>query len=294
MQTKLKIFNFCSCLFVPKFQSFVMKHFILFFWIINIFILASLVVCSSSITVTVEATNVMPTRPCVLILSGWSDGPLDNLRLNFPEVQFVSVPIPTPPVGCRWLLNPWLLFIASIVYFFSALLRYITKLSGGSAAGQLVSQIGFIIFIIFSLRVLVARVVRYSINDGIRLATNAASKFQPVCIIGFSWGGGILWELLDKWNGSVLLLAPTISAMSYISRSSPLTTYSFETRRVAVVAGDNDPFCPPAQTKILKDSGCAYYAVDDDHVLLEHGTQSLIAKILNEFISHSQEMSRSS
>jgi predicted esterase len=166
-------------------------------------------------------------------------------------------------------------------------------LSVGSAAGQLLSQVGLVLLLLCSLRILIARVVRYSIRDGIRLTTIAADIYKPVAMIGFSWGGGVLWEMLETWKGNALLLAPAVSAMSYISRSTP-TTHRFKTKRVSIVAGDDDPFCPPSQKRIFKDSGCAYYAVDDDHVLLKHGTRLLTAKIVNQFLSLSEEASRSS
>merc|ERR1719429_552724 len=54
-------------------------------------------------------------RRRVLVLGGWSPGPLDVLRSRFRDTDFHEPNIPMPPAGCRWCINP----------FWAALLLYL-------------------------------------------------------------------------------------------------------------------------------------------------------------------------
>ena len=234
----------------------------------------------------------MSGRPHVLVLSGWSDGPLVPLCATFPHVKFVKVTIPTPPSGCRWLCNPFLLVLLGIIGGTPAALRFVSNF-GLSSATQVGAQFSLLLFILLALRATIARVVRYAINDGIDKTMKAISQFHPVAIVGFSWGGGVLWEMLtNKLTNKIvklvpcLLLAPTVSAMSYASLTGISTCTFEETGRVAIVCGDADPFCPLSQKTIMVQcKGLTYYGVNDDHVLLEANTRALTAKILREYLS---------
>ena len=54
----------------------------------------------------------------VLILSGWSDGPLPALEHSLRQrgLRCVRVPLPMPPCGVYWCANPFLLLLAGVVW----------------------------------------------------------------------------------------------------------------------------------------------------------------------------------
>ena len=228
------------------------------------------------------------TRPIVLLLSGWSDGPLQPLQLQFPSVKFIKVNIPTPPAGARWLWNPYLLAITLILYATPSLMRCVAS-NISSTSIQYVLQLLLLLSLLSLLRVVVARVVRYAVADSTKTTLRAIEKYKPVAIVGFSWGGGVLYEMLDQWKGPTILLAPTVSAINWVAmKECAHYTFDIEKKRVAVVAGENDPFCPAGQKLLLTKTSCEYYGVEDDHILSSNISRELTGEILGDFLARSR------
>ena len=237
-----------------------------------------------SIFLETPSTFNKMTKPIILILSGWSDGPLSSLYTSFPEVKFLKINIPTPPAGINWLLNPWLFLIVCVTFAIPSLFQFINGLHLGNL--HIITQVITILSLLYLLRIIVARIVRYAIQDGVKQTLSAIEQYKPIAIVGFSFGGGVLYKMLDQCKVPALLLAPTIAALSSVG-STEMKTYTSNARllKVAIVAGDEDPFCPPSQKKVLQKIGCQYYAVDDDHVLMRTSTRTLTNKILRDLLS---------
>ena len=233
-----------------------------------------------------------PPHKCILVLSGWSDGPLHPLQYHLNnEVQFIQVHIPTPPAGCRWLLNPYLCLLLGLLYCTPMLFRSISSSVFPSSSLHYISIMGLVLLLCIALRKTVAYLVQYAVRDSVRIVTKAIEKYNPIAIVGFSWGAGILYEILDVWQGHALLLAPTIFPISSIA-STPCTEYNDEAtrattghRRVVIVCGDDDPFCSASQKKFLTTTTpFEYISVHDDHVLCEKTTRDLCLRIVKDFI----------
>ncbi|CAJ1453067.1 unnamed protein product [Effrenium voratum] len=216
----------------------------------------------------------------VLVLGGWSPGPLDVLQARM-DAEFLEPSIPMPPSGCRWCLNPFLLMLVGVLCLLPTACDLVS--SGG---GINWSHLALLIAMPLALRLLVAGVVWYSIKDGLWTASRAIRDFQPDVVLAFSWGGGLaLWLLSERrWSGPTLLLAPTVKAMSCVSccsmpRLPPLRS------AVHVFHAENDGFCPSSQVAALSGAGCELHICDDNHVLLRRQTVEEIHACLKQLLS---------
>lgn len=163
-------------------------------------------------------------------MGGWSPGPLQSIvsqlvnsghRITEPSYLYFH----TPPVGCAWCLNPFLIFLVLIVWFVIPYLWH-KIINQNNATIVIAFQIFMLIIgslIVF--RIIVAALVRFSIYVCKKNAITLIKKYNVKLIIGFSWGGGIVsWMLEDffnnkyspslPWKGHTVMLAPTITAMA--------------------------------------------------------------------------------
>ncbi|CAE7336525.1 unnamed protein product [Symbiodinium sp. CCMP2456] len=160
-------------------------------------------------------------RRRVLVLSGWSPGPLDVLRNRMPDVEFLEPTIPMPPSGCRWCLNPFCLLLLVVIFWLTPEAASNDKLVAqvDESFAWLV-RLALLLAIPVLLRLVVAGLVWFAIKDGLWTTSRAIRDFQPDVLLGFSWGGGVaLWLLSQgRWKGPTLLLAPTVNAMSWAAQ----------------------------------------------------------------------------
>ena len=150
-------------------------------------------------------------RVRVLVLGGWSPGPLDFLREHFATACiFVEPALHMPPAGVNWCCT-WQ----------TALLA--TALCGAWYVASLTA----VLAALAACPLLVVLLVRGSIRRSIAAAEAAIAAHGIEVVVGFSWGGGVgCWLLRDPWVnpqslkprvsgwvGPTLLLAPTLYAM---------------------------------------------------------------------------------
>lgn len=226
-------------------------------------------------------------RRRVLVLGGWSPGPLDVLRSRFhSEIEFEEPDIPMPPAGCRWCVNPcWILLITLLVFTPWLLIQAEdwAGTDGGSWGIRIALVVGFFVL----LRLLIAGVVWFSVRDSMRIACANMDSFGPDLLLGFSWGGGIAsWLIAErKWTGPAILLAPTVRAVGRVAcmRRARLSQAG-DCSQVHVFHADGDPFCPDVQVQDFSDDGCEVHRCNDEHVLLQRGTVEQIAKCLQELL----------
>lgn len=227
-----------------------------------------------------------PARPVVLVLSGWSEGPLDELRARLaPRVQFILLDIPTPPVGVRWLANPFLCVLLAEAVATAALFASLSALPSGPALGL---RLLLLLCTAAAVRPTVGLLVGHALRTSCDAARRAIDAHDPDALVGFSWGGAVVWELLasgELQGRGALLLAPTVHAVHAVRGSSlqPSTVLTAATQaRAHAVIPAYDGFCPPAQTAAIEASGVHTHTVADSHVLLGRASARLVSALLLE------------
>ena len=213
----------------------------------------------------------------VLILSGWSDGPLPALEHSLRQrgLRCVRVPLPMPPCGVYWCANPFLLLLTGVVWLMIYALNEVTLEPAALyivliIAGALVAA-----------RLCVAGVVRFAEWHGAANARRLLARHRVALVVGFSWGGGIAHRLLASrsWRGPTLLLAPTTIAMARCALRSP---QRLDDARLKVVLASDDGFVPRPATESLYE---AVAVVPDDHPLCGRAARDAIAGASAELLS---------
>lgn len=229
-----------------------------------------------------------PPAAVVLVLSGWSDGPLEHLSYACRHIRFEPVPVPTPPVGVRWLWNPFVALILALVGGIGPLCDFAGSTVPSAAAA---AKLAVVALAMLAGRLLVAGVVRFAVWRGVEETRASIAALAPAAIVGFSWGGGVAWELLarDAWRGPTLLLAPTVQAMAAVALSSPPWPTLRDGTSVDVVTPEHDPFCPPSQARLFAACGCRCHEVADEHPMLRAATAEEVAALLRRVVPPPRE-----
>ena len=250
-------------------------------------------------------------RVRVLVLGGWSPGPLAHLREQFAEsCVFVEPALHMPPHGVRWCCTWEFLLLA--VAAFSALKAL--ALPGWWKLALSLPALAI-------LPILVRLLVRGSIRRSVAAATAAHVEHVEV-VVGFSWGGGVACWLLangaseEEEDGGRslgaaqewLLLAPTLDAMASAAglppRSRPDVRLGIERATFAllddedegrdsdgagpgaatscnvhIIHAANDPFCPDAQLRALQATRASMHVCRDAHTLDSPWTLDEVARV---------------
>lgn len=227
-------------------------------------------------------------RLCVLVLGGWSPGPLDALshRLH-AEADFHEPTIPMPPCGLRWCLNPfWVLFVA---YLFLAIPRLMDAADASAGSSEALAwglRCGVVTVTCGVLRLLIAGIVWFSIRDTLRIASDRIEQLNPDVLVGFSWGGGIAcWLLAERrWTGPTVLLAPTLHKICAAACAS-VPSFSVQDCHVSVFHANGDPFCPDSQIDTFRGLGCEVQCFDDSHILCSRAALDRIGARLRQVLA---------
>ena len=223
------------------------------------------------------------------LVGGWTNGPLAVLEADAAAagVECHYVPVPTPPFGWRWLCTPWVpaaiaafavghaVADAAVTYFISRL-----RAPGEPPHALAVTIVTFTLAVAVAwlpVRWCVYQTVRAAVRRGvdalkfaIDCATASDADAESAVLVGFSWGGAVVSELLAGGDHvrSALLLAPTVFAVAAFAGRNP-RSFQPQQHGVTVVAVHPlyDPFCSAAQRAWLEATGCDVVAVPDDHVL---------------------------
>ena len=150
-------------------------------------------------------------RVRVLVLGGWSPGPLAFLRTRFAtSCIFVEPELHMPPHGFNWCCTWQALALVS-----------------APCGAWYFASVAAVFFLLAAWPLLVLLLVRGSVRRSIAAAEAAIALHSIEIVVGFSWGGGVgCWLLrepyvnpqslrprLSGWAGPTLLLAPTLHAM---------------------------------------------------------------------------------
>ena len=218
----------------------------------------------------------------VLVLGGWSPGPLDDLQwAMINQATFFEPSLHKPPAGWRWCLT-W----ESALLFGSVAAR--SYLSASEWPSSTEVRLALILSCVLAVPLSIVLLVRGSIRRCIAIAKCAIVLHHIDVIVGFSWGGGVAcWLLAERnmWRGPTLLLAPTIAAMSGIALlAMPRFLASAEAQSddpaaplVHIVHAMNDGFCPALQHHHLAATGAAMHLCDDIHIFSHpHSVQKIV------------------
>ena len=203
-------------------------------------------------------------RRVVLVLGGWSDGPLALLRATFKDrCTFVQPALPMPPVGLRWLWNPYVVLLLAALGVFPSLWAALAATLAASSFFGVLLRVLLVGLLLVACRVLVGRLARYSVHQCVAIAKRRIDQGDVDIVLGFSWGGGVACWLLheEKWKGAAVILAPTVDAMASAARvsvhgpRSPTHFACAKEPRVHIFHATNDGFCGDAQVERLEMTG---------------------------------------
>ncbi|KAL1512214.1 hypothetical protein AB1Y20_005477 [Prymnesium parvum] len=200
-------------------------------------------------------------RSQVLLLGGWTPGPLHWLRAEFADgCDFHEPRIPTPPVGCDWCCSPPVLLL---VGWCVGIPRWVLP--------DAFDAIPVVIRLLLDLGIVCALVswtVRWSVQRGVRIAEKVLCDREIDVVAGFSWGGGLCcWLLARGCSVPMLLLAPTQAAMAKLALMGVRQPMFAAGDEVAIFHATDDGFCPPSQIAALSLTGAEMHICDDAHVL---------------------------
>lgn len=131
--------------------------------------------------------NQGPAPPIVIILGGWSPGPLLYLQdfLASNQCQIIELQIPMPPIPGSWCSDKAVCgTVGVLIVMILALASYASDLHWFLFA--------FIVLPIW-LRLLAAIVVRVSVQQGMQTTLKAMreNEGRETILVGFSWGAAV-------------------------------------------------------------------------------------------------------
>ena len=226
-------------------------------------------------------------EPRILILGGWSPGPLHHLKYYLKQKNCVVIEpnIPMPPMGCSWCCD---------VSMF-ALLAVLGLMMWGCISVQ--HTRGARLIIVAVSLVLLRRCVAWIVRRSIKRGVQQAERYLPevAIVIGFSWGGGIVAELLRRAlvggdeQAAALLIAPTTALMASVAlqRDAASVVRSQDSNKVHVFHGRHDQaFCPHAQR--WEQTGVTLHLCEDNHVFLRQDSIQALVDTLAELLDNSE------
>lgn len=129
-----------------------------------------------------------PAPPDVIVLGGWSPGPLVYLQdfLATNQCRIVELQIPMPPIPGSWCRDK------SVCGTIGVLILMIVCLASYGASDLQWFLFAFVVFPIWC-RILAAIVVRVSIQQGMQIAKKAIreNEGRDTIVVGFSWGAAV-------------------------------------------------------------------------------------------------------
>ncbi len=248
---------------------------------------------------SIRNNEVSEPRMRVIIAGGWSPGPLGYLKRVLSHKGCCETIEPNelkkymPPFPGFWCFHPTVLLVA---FMLGA-----TILLAVTADTTILLRVLIVLLALGWCRLLVGMVVRTSIETSIR--TILREGFDAECdpnntlIIGFSWGGCVVAEMIARRmiggpnQPSALLIAPTTSIVARLAlqqdaalKIDKLVLPEEYSRKITVVHGEYDnEFCPH-QNRWQTVQGVDLQILSDDHVFLRSSSLRALEQILTKFV----------
>lgn len=130
--------------------------------------------------------------PVVVLIGGWSPGPLIYLKRFLQTQQLCNVVepkhLPMPPFPGSWC---WDINVIAMVTGLCLSFWLISRLEPESSSVRLIIRILFGSMVCVWFRFLAAVVVRSSIRKGVQLCLKENRHEGHVILVAFSWGGAV-------------------------------------------------------------------------------------------------------
>lgn len=225
----------------------------------------------------------------VLVVGGWSPGPLHYLHSVMTTRSCIVVQprvLPMPPFpSWSWCCHPKVLLAMALC----GVLMWLATLQHQSILWKVLAILAAMV----SLPILAAVAVRMSIQVGTRSCLEAIQHLhcENLVLVGFSWGGAIISELLVQHHCpfqpstrkrlKVLLIAPTTSLVSSIAMQQDTALQLPCNDCIHVVHGiDDGAFCPHQD----RWSGQNVHRIHDNHIFYQPSSQRFLKSLLMRFL----------
>ena len=157
--------------------------------------------------------------------------------------------------------------------------------------GHLFALLAVMVLFLYYSRWMVAEIVRSSARRGVQMCLEILSEHHVDVVVGFSWGGAVLAELLVEGlvggedQPAALLIAPTTAAIARLSRQQDAAlrvppTNDLMVGRVHVVHADQDGFYCPHADRWQQVPGVELTMLNDNHVFQKQNSRSVLLDIL--------------
>lgn len=234
--------------------------------------------------------------PYILLVEGWSLGPLAYLRagLKHGRARVLQPRLPMPPLlGLWWYDANFLAMLIALLGFFWVLRKIIQPRADRMSSGA------WIVFVALSLsatilwiRLMAAVVVRSAVRRGVETCQKLLEQHNVVLVVGFSWGGAVLAELLvealhDHQDlPAMLLIAPATAVVAEMAlrTDTVLRLPASLHTPLHVVHADRDRIVCPHPERWEQVAGVEYTMLGDVHIFAERSNKRRLAEIALELL----------
>lgn len=247
-----------------------------------------------------QSCDPLQEIPTVLLITGWTDGPIKYLRnrlQNDLQCNIVEPRLLMPPFRGLWCFDMNFCLMCGVVLgllwgLHKVLFQFESINNEHNPAQQILYFALLFGVLCYWIRLMVAVVCRSAIADGVEKCLQEIRRQNQnvVLCVGFSWGAGVLAELLSRGNNGLdsqpafLLLAPVSSAQAMAAmredaahRLYPLENNDF----VHVVHASDDSFFCPNPERWEQVPGIKNHTVHDVHVFKNASSRRTIAELLS-------------
>lgn len=233
--------------------------------------------------------------PTILLLEGWTPGPLTHLHKflkggNSTPYKILEPSLPMPPfVGLWWYDRNVIVMFGGLIGIIWSGCRFLVQVAsayGGTA--RILCSFAVLAVILFWIRLVACVAVRSSIQRGVDICLQQMRDHNVVAIVGFSWGGAVLAELMAQGQVGVcttqpaaLLIAPATAAVASAAFQQDAALRIEEVQHlVHVVHATHDRTVCPHPERWESVHGLEYTMLHDVHVFHASSSKRAIAGML--------------
>lgn len=234
-------------------------------------------------------------KPTVLLLRGWVPGPLNFLRAKlqseFPSCHIIEPTLLMPPFfglhpSTLWCFDVnFCLMLLVVLGFFWALMKVWLQFE---TFERRIYTTFLLLCLGYWIRLMAAVTARSAIADGVEKCLREMRRRNVVLCVGFSWGAGVLSELLTRDDGldtrpAFVLMAPVSAATAMAAMRDDAANRLFpldSNDLVHVIHAADDPwFCPhPGRWDAVP--GIKSCTLQDNHVFKSASSRRAIGEIV--------------
>jgi hypothetical protein len=234
-------------------------------------------------------------QPTVLLLEGWSMGPLVYLRKSLKDsktkYKILRPALPMPPfLGTWWWDRNFIAMAIGLLGICWSGYQLMTRVStyyGGTA--RILCALCILISVVGWIRLMAVVAVRTSIRKGVAICLRNMHEHNIVAIVAFSWGGAILAELIVEGQvgyhatqPAALLIAPATAKVAKVGmrEDAALRIDPVQHSMIHVVHATNDRLVCPHPERWQHADGVEYTMLSDIHVFQEQASKRALKEIL--------------